>query len=144
MLRTLKSYGMPPGELMNIYKMFILPKLSYASPVWSSSLTITQLRRLERVQKRALRISLAPNYTSYDNALTDANLPKLSDTYADCLSKFANKLLNHPRYRSFLPPDLPAPPNSTRHRNELEPIRARTERYKKSPIPAMVKLLNES
>ena len=56
MLRRLKTFGMPTLELISIYKTFILPKLTYASPAWSYSLTTTQLARLERVQKRALII----------------------------------------------------------------------------------------
>jgi len=39
MLRRLKSLGVPPSELITIYKTFILPKLT--SPAWSSSLNAT-------------------------------------------------------------------------------------------------------
>ncbi|MPD04445.1 hypothetical protein E2C01_100136 [Portunus trituberculatus] len=42
MLRRLKSLGTPADEVKGIYITFILPKLMYASPVWSSSLTFTQ------------------------------------------------------------------------------------------------------
>ncbi|MPC89285.1 hypothetical protein E2C01_084223 [Portunus trituberculatus] len=42
MLRRLKSLGTPADELKGIYITFILPKLTYASPVWSTSLTCTK------------------------------------------------------------------------------------------------------
>ena len=154
MLRRLKSFGVPPNELVNIYKTFIIPKLTYASPAWSPSLGILQLKRLERVQKRALRISLGPNYISYENALNTTNLPRLAydpahprphppTLYEQILSKFALRLADHPRHRNLLPPILPTPENATRHQNQIRPIRSGTNRYQNSPIPTMVSLLNK-
>ena len=78
MLRRLKSFGLPAIVLVNLYKTFILPKLTYASPAWSSSLFIGQENRLERVQKRALKISLGPSYISYEQALEPHNLLPLA------------------------------------------------------------------
>ncbi|MPC66576.1 hypothetical protein E2C01_060725 [Portunus trituberculatus] len=79
MLCRLKSLGTPNDELKGIYITFILPRLMYASPVWSSSLTSTQLQQLDDVQKRAYRIILGrPAYTNYDHALTTLNLSTLA------------------------------------------------------------------
>ena len=64
MLRRLRSLGTPAEELKGVYITFILPKLMYASPVWSSSLTRTQQQQLESVQKRAYRIILGAAYTT--------------------------------------------------------------------------------
>ena len=50
MLRRLKSFGLPGNELVNLYKTFNLPNLTYASPAWSSRLGVGQKKRLERVQ----------------------------------------------------------------------------------------------
>ncbi|XP_050713416.1 uncharacterized protein LOC126996704 [Eriocheir sinensis] len=61
MLRRLRTLGAPAAELCSIYSSFILPKLMYASPAWSSSLTLTQQQQLERVQKRAFRVILGPD-----------------------------------------------------------------------------------
>ena len=142
MLRRLRSLGMQPTELTHIYKTFILPKLTYASPVYSSSLTATQLLRLERVQKRAMRIIHNTNYTNYEQALQNVHLPKLADQYNTSLKRFGLKLLKDNRHRHFLPPPAPPPPNPTRHTNKLAPIKARTERHRKSTIPFLVKLIN--
>ena len=49
MLRRLKSLGAPTPELTTIFTSFILPKLTYASPAWTSSLNLTQMRQLEGV-----------------------------------------------------------------------------------------------
>ncbi|MPC98227.1 hypothetical protein E2C01_093586 [Portunus trituberculatus] len=50
MLCRLKSLGM--------YLSFILPKLMYISPAWSSSLSSTQQQELKNVQKRVCRVIL--------------------------------------------------------------------------------------
>ena len=144
LLRRLKSLGFPPTELKYIYSVFILPKLTYASPAWSSSLTNTQKDSLEKVQKRACKIILSTSYTSYEVALHTLNLPSLSDTYQQNLTRFGLNLLNHPRHHNLLPSLAPQPSRAARHYNLLTPIRARTDRYKHSPIPTIVNIINTS
>ena len=142
MLRRLRSLGAQADDLCTIYLSFILPKLMYASPSWSSSLTITLQRQLERVQKRACRIILGSSYTGYQDALNTLGLPSLADRHRNTLRTFAVKLEQHPRHRDLLPPPAPPPRRAVRHHNVITPIRARTDRYKKSPIPSIVNILN--
>lgn len=75
LLRRVKSLRIPPSELTYIYKTFILPKITYASPAWSSNLTATQKMQLERVQKTAFRTTLGTTYTTYDEALSTLAMP---------------------------------------------------------------------
>ena len=142
MLRRLKSLGTPQGELTSIYNIFILPKLTYASPAWSSSINLTQKRKLERVQKRACRIILGSAYTTYTEALDTLGMVTLATRHQDLLRQFGVKLLHHPRHRDLLPPAALRPRHSVRHHNILQPIRARTDRYKHSPIPSIVNIIN--
>ena len=142
LLRRLKSLGIPASELTTVYNLFILPKLTYASPAWSTSMTSTQRDQLERVQKRACKIILGPSYTTYEEALDQLGLQRLSTHHHHLLCRFGKKLLNHQRHRHFLPPDVPPPSTAVRHHNRLLPIRARTDRYQHSPIPSIVKLIN--
>ncbi|MCP4985945.1 MAG: reverse transcriptase family protein [Colwellia sp.] len=143
MLRRLRSLGTPGRELCTVYTTFILPTLTYASPVWSSSLTGTQKQQLERVQKRACRIILGPAYEGYSQALSTLTLPLLSDRFDEALKRLGNNLLSHNRHRHFLPPNAPNPRQNTRHANKLVPIRApRTDRYKNSAIPTIVHMIN--
>ncbi|KAK3869932.1 hypothetical protein Pcinc_024789 [Petrolisthes cinctipes] len=142
MLRRLKSLGMQLRELRNIFIMFILPKLTYASPAWSSSLSLTQQRQLERVQKRACRIIMGDRYTTYETALITLDLTSLTDSHTKLLKQFGERLISHPRHRHFLPDNNPKPRHAMRHYNRLKPIRATTERYKKSAIPAIVNIIN--
>ena len=143
MLRRLRSLGTPADELKGVYTSFILPKLMYASPAWSSSLNLSQQLQLERVQKRACRVILGPAYINYDNALTTLSLRRLSSIHQEVLHTFGRRLLQHPRHRDFLPPDAPTPARVTRHLNKLTPLRAiRTDRYKNSAIPSIVRAIN--
>ncbi|MPC24980.1 hypothetical protein E2C01_018075 [Portunus trituberculatus] len=52
LLGRLKKLGTPSRELASVYSIFILPRLTSASPAWSSSLTATKQNQLERVQKK--------------------------------------------------------------------------------------------
>ncbi|MPD01430.1 hypothetical protein E2C01_096957 [Portunus trituberculatus] len=114
MLRRLMSLGAPADELMGVYLTFILPKLMYASPAWSSSLNLTQRQQLERVQKRAFRVILGPAYRSSEDALTCLTLPRLATRHQEALEKFGEGLLHHPRLRHLLPQDVPLPARATR------------------------------
>ncbi|XP_076069730.1 uncharacterized protein LOC143041607 [Oratosquilla oratoria] len=143
MLSRLKSLGTPTSELQEVYKTFILPNLIYASPAWSSSLTLTQRQKLERVQKRACRIILGVEYSGYDHALTTLTLSRVSQRHGEAPKKFGESLLSHPRHRHFLPPDTPPPHHASRHRNRLAPIKAPSpDHYKNSAIPSIVHIIN--
>ena len=139
MLQRLRSLGTPGSDLCTIYTTFILPTLMYASPVWSSSLNLTQKQKLERVQKRACRIILGPDYQSYNHALSTLNLPRLCERHREVMRKFGEDLVNHSRYRHFLPPNNPPPRRYLRHVRRLKPLpKARTDRYKNSTIQTIV------
>ena len=143
MLRRLKSLGTQAEELKGVYISFILPKLMYASPAWSSSLNSTQLHQLERVQKRACRVILGPAYVDYAHALTTLSLTTLAARYERALSSFGRGLLRTSRHRHFLPPAAPPPSRTTRNPNVLVPPKApRTDRYKRSAIPTIIKGIN--
>ncbi|XP_063862994.1 uncharacterized protein LOC135102139 [Scylla paramamosain] len=144
MLRRLRSLGTLTDELRRVYLTFILPKLMYASPAWSSSLTHTQQLQLESVQKRACRVILGPAYTTYEEALTNLSLSRITTRHREALEKFGRGLLHHPRLRNMLPPDAPRPVRTTRHHNKITPLKApRTDWYRLSAIPTMVRAINQ-
>ncbi|XP_063852301.1 uncharacterized protein LOC135095411 isoform X1 [Scylla paramamosain] len=124
MLCRLRSLGTPTDELRGVYLTFILPKLVYAFPAWSSSLTHTQQLQLESEQKRACRVILGLAYTTYEEALTTLGLSRLSTRHREALEKFGRGLLHHPRLRNMLPPDAPHPVCATRHHNKIMPLKA--------------------
>ena len=74
----MKKSGLSKAELLDAYKKGIRSILELAVPVWSSGLTLDQSMRIERVQKSSLAAILGENYLSYDEALNETNLERLS------------------------------------------------------------------
>ncbi|XP_063853246.1 uncharacterized protein LOC135096005 [Scylla paramamosain] len=100
--------------------------------------------QLESVQKRACRVILGPAYTTCEEVLTTLSLSRLSTRHREALEKFGRGLLHHPRLRHMLPPDAPRPVRATRHHNKITPLKApRTDRYRLSEIPTMVRPINQ-
>ena len=77
-LRVLKRSGIPREDLINIFYALVRSVLEYACVTWSTSLSIIIYLKdkIERVQKRALRI-LFPAL-SYRDAIVAANSTRLN------------------------------------------------------------------
>lgn len=146
MLRSLKNLGLSSRELTTLFKSSIIPILEYASPVWGSGLTAAQTESLERVQWRAVQIfsskRLKFNSTDYYVTLDLLNLTKLSIRREELAYSFGISLLSSPTFRHWLPPFITGN-RKLRKQNLLLPIKSRTSRYEKSPIPYLVDLINE-
>ncbi|XP_076035374.1 uncharacterized protein LOC143021651 [Oratosquilla oratoria] len=143
MLHRLRSLCIPSPDLEGVYTTLVLPTLVYASPACSSSLNIIQSSKLERVQKRECRIILGGQYEGYEHALTTLSLPRVSDKHIEALRKFGQDLMFHSRHRHFLTPDATPARHAIRHTNKVQPIRApRTDRYKNSAIPSIIRTIN--
>ena len=95
MLRRLKSLGTPVDELKEIYISFILPKLMYVSPAWSSCLNKAHHHQLEKIKKHALSLILGPAYNDYKGALNMLNLLRLSVKHEEAPMKFGEDLLKY-------------------------------------------------
>ena len=113
-------------------------RILYCVPVWHPGLTAKHTTSLERVQKRALRTILGANYIGYQNALLKTGLNSLHERRIDLCRKFAKTL----------DPELLPPKHgegrrmSTRNSDKLRTLKYKTNRYKDSPIPYLVRLLN--
>lgn len=104
MLRILKWFGFTKCELITVYKGYIRPLLEYADVVWNSSLTIKQAKTIEQIQRRACRIVLGHNFSSYDMALIDCEIESLATRREHHCLRFAEGLANSERTKDLLPP----------------------------------------
>ena len=144
-LSKLKKNGVLCEDLVDIYKTYIRPLVEFAAPVWASGITNAQSLGLERVQRRALRIIAWPNLLPYNELLPLMNVTSLSDRRQELVSKFAHSLLQSERHRQLLPETrMRTSGRSLRNSSHLDIPRTRTARYKQSPLPYFVKLLNSS
>ena len=144
MLRTLKQFNLPCRDLMLVYTGYIRPVVEYGVPVWHPGLSKQHTARLERVQKRALKLILGTQYVSYAQALHVTKLKSLESRRHDLCLRFAQALQNSPEFSDWLPSQRQNKyQNSLRRVTTYPEIKCRTDRYKRSPIPYFVRLLNE-
>lgn len=68
-LRRLKKFRVQDPELVSMYTHYIGPVLEYTAPIWHSSLTVDQVKSLERMQTLACKIILVKKYSEYPEAL---------------------------------------------------------------------------
>ena len=142
-LSRLRKNGVKPNDLILIYKLYVLPILEFGAVVWSSGLTLAQIRSLERVQKRALRIIVYPNVLPHSDLLSSLNILSLSERRNQLVIKFAHNLLTSKRHRHMLPPNRQSRCNhNLRNSNNLTMPKMHTQRYKQSPVPSMIRLIN--
>ena len=137
-----RHFGFSIRTMYTLYLWYIRTSLEYASPVWHSSITVQQTNRLERVQKRCLRIILGDGYIEYTNALRVLGCSTLEGRREQLTLRFGRNLLRSPTHRDMLPPTMrDVHGRNTRHHNRLREVRCRTERYRRSTIPYLVRKL---
>ena len=143
MLRTLRSHGLPHHDLLTIFVAFVRPILEYAAPVWSSGLTLDQRSRLERLQKRALRIIFRGQYTDYEDILSRSKLSSLEDRRRElCLQFFKNTLSCTSQFSNFF--QKRESNRSLRKSTKIPEFKCKTKRMQCSPLPYLVHLYNLS
>ena len=143
MLRMLTKFGFNTQELVAVYKGYIRPLLEYADSVWHSSLSVKQSKTLEQFQRRACRIILGWNFSSYSEALKTCELETLSDRRENHCLRFAEGLSNISRTSDLLLPVRGvAHARNLRSANKLSTFFTRTSRFQNSPIPFFTSLLN--
>ena len=142
-LRALKRHGLPVSDLRTIYLGYVRPILEYGTPVWNGGLTKSQSERLERVQKRALRIIYASAYTHYEDILETCELTTLEERREKlCLDFIKSSLSETTQFREFIPTPT-AKSKALRKSRTIPDIKCKTERMKNSPLPYLIRLLNE-
>ena len=143
-LRLLKRFGFNDDELLSVYKFYVSPVVEYAAVAWSSSITAEQRKILEHLQKCACRTILGQRYTTYATALETCGLESLADRREGHCVEFAKGLGNSERTNDLLPPSrLESHARNLCKANNYSQLRIRTSRFKKSPIPYFINLLNQ-
>ena len=140
-LRRLKKLGADFRDLLDVYFKQIRSILEYAVAVWHHALTGEDRLQIERVQKCALSIILGKEYKSYRSALKHLKLDTLFSRRQKLCKKFAKKSLKHVKFSKWFKPNRKTTTTRQKPTKFCELI-ARTERFKKSPIGFLTRLLN--
>ena len=130
-------------DLMHIYKTFVRSRLEYCCVVWNSSLSKNNESDIERVQKSAVKIIMKDDYKDYHSALKFLNLETLSDRRNKLCIKFAKKCLKIENMKKLFPLNQTEHCMKKRYFEKYFLKSFNTERYRKSSIPAMIRMLNE-
>ena len=120
--------------------------VEFASPVWTSGLTLAKESQIERVQKAAFAIILDEEYNSYARALTKLDREPLSLRRHGLNLKFAKKALISEKFSHWFCEYRSTEQNKkTRsvNKNVLVPVEARTKTFLKSPIAYLTRLIND-
>ena len=144
LLTRLRAVGIGTDHLVRVYCEFVRPILEYASPVWHSSLPIGLSNDIEAIQRRAMRIILWPSKMSYETALLQLDMEPLSVRRDQQLKRFGLSLLSNARTSELLTRRTSRLfRERLRSTNDYVIPRARTDRYAKSAVPSIVRLLNK-
>ena len=130
LLRSLQKFGFNNAELNITYCGYIRPVLEYADVVWHPGLT-TKLRDcIENVQRRACRIMLSKNFTTYSAALNLFGLDSLSNRRVEHCRKFAKGLSKLKKTADLIPPTrLRCHGRNLRSKNKIAQLPIKTARF---------------
>ena len=141
-LTHLKRAGISQTDLIEVYKSSLRPVIEFCSVVYHALLTADQSERIERLQKRVLKIVYGFE-DSYDILLQRANICPLKTRRENAVLKFARKMSVSPRFGNQWFP---------RWENEFEvnlreekvfiEFQARTNRLYNSQLYQMRRILN--
>ena len=144
MLRNLKRLGASKAELLDVYIKQCRSILELAAPVWTPGLTSENIISLERVQKSACAIILGRKYVGYKDAIKNLGIDTLEQRRLELCLKFAKTCSKSDKFKSWFQMAETATV-STRSRKELyKNVPTRTERFEKSSIPFLTRLLNSN
>ena len=139
-MRKLKRAGVPPDDILKFYFMKLRFVHESSCPVFHSMLTVDDQNELERIQKIVFRIILGPRYDCYENACEKIDVETLFSRRHTLSLNFALKVIDSPQnfFKYTEKTEI-----FLRRQPIIEVSFAHTDRYKRSPLPALVKLLND-
>ena len=140
MLRRIKEVGGSLEDMVRVYCLQIRCLSEIACPVWNGALTQSDIKRIERTQKMALKIILGSEYRGYDEALDRCGLILLSTRRHDICLKFAQSIEKSQKFNSWLKKTV----CQTRTSEKYNIPFTRTKIYETSPLIYLTKLLNSN
>ena len=138
----LRNAGLRAMQLFKLYCIFVRPIIETNSVIYHSMLTQYQSQEIEKMQKRVTRLCFGTEL-SYGQICETFNIHTLKTRRENAMRKFVGKALNNPRYRNAWFVERPPVNNNIRNRRPIVENRARTSRYKNSPLVTMQRIAND-
>ena len=156
-LRRLKSLGCSTEELLIVLKQQIITICEVGVDWWGPMISISESNSLERVLKAGLHIIYQSKYKSFKRILKFSKLSSLKDRRVLLITRASKKAYESEKFNTWFcdaqsesEPDHPEPqvkPNTRQPSKPvpctplLKPVTCRTQRYARSSIPLMTKIL---
>ena len=138
-LRRMINLNLHHDQLFDIYCKEIRSILEFGVPVWHPGLTIKDSGTIERIQKVAFKIILKEKFIDYKTACIYFNTSSLKQRREKLCLNFATKNLKSET--SFFEKNEKKI-NTRSGEDKVKHFRCRTNRYEKSSLPYMARLLN--
>ena len=137
-LRRIKELGGTTDDLLVVYKLQIRCLTELACPAWNGALTVKDIKKLENIQKMALKVILGKQFKTYEDALETLKLDKLETRRKQLCLSFATKTAKNLKYSSW----FQLIHNNTRSGLKYYVPVTRTTSYERSPLIYLANLLN--
>ena len=129
------------STLFDVYTKEIRSVLELAVPVWHSGLTKQQSSSIERIQKISFKIILGENFRNYTQACKLLSAQTLEERRSKLCLNFAKKNLKSSNsFFTKIEPNM----NTRGRKSVLKEYKCRTDRFQKSSLPYLAKLLNQN
>ena len=142
LLHAASKFTRKLSDLKQIYIMFVRSQLEKSVAVWHSGLTNLNKEMIERVQVSSMKAIFKKQYTNYKEALKIANLTTLEVRREKMCLKFAKDCLKIDKLKQMFPSNSKDHDMENRNTKKFKVNHAKTERYLKSSIPFLQRLLN--
>ena len=139
---TAAAFTSSTNDLKNIYLTFIRSVLEQSAVVWNCSLSKTNKKYIERVQKAAVKVILGKTYTTYKKGLKYLNLYTVDRRRENLCINFGKKCIKTDKIKHLSPLENSNHKMKTRNKQKFTLYKQNTKRYQKSSIPYMRRLLN--
>ena len=143
LLRRLKALGATNEQLIDTLQKQILSVLWLGAPAWYCLLTQAEKTDIDRVGKVGMKIIFGEHYCGFENSLQLSGISRPTDSLAKMTKRFAVKSAKHIKFSKWFQP-LTTNTCTRSKKQKYVPIRTRTDRFARSPIPFLTQILNEN
>ena len=141
-LRKILRFGANRSEMVHLWKTYCRSVLEQSAVLWQGALTEQDRALLERTQKTFAKLILKRKYESYNQSLHVLDLPTLDNRRNTLCLNFAKRCILNRKLSHLFPMNDKSKRYDIRRKQKYKIQFANTDRYRKSPVIYMQRLLN--
>ena len=135
-IRRLKSMGASPEQMLPVLRAQVLSTLNFASPAWSTMLSMSEKNQIESVLKTGLYLVYGPRYRSYNWALHQSHMVSLEDQRKQAFTNFTKKCTKSDKFKGWFSENKEAAGVHTRsEKGKYKEVPVITRAFAKSAVP---------